>query len=222
MEPQPKQQSAAPFSPSIAIDDRELRSRTARRLYELGAKLDSKRLYVGDYVLSSRCCIERKNSDDLESSIIDGRLFSQAVDLCEAYSSPIIAIVGSEFSRLDPKAVRGALSSLAVDFRIPSFTFSSEEELAEFLFALAAREQAANRGPPRIQTSRKEISKEDMQRLVVESLPSVGPIHAKALLEKFGSVKAVFSASEKELMGVEGIGEMRAKKIRQLIDSGYP
>ena len=206
---------------TIILDDRELKSTTARRLYELGCKLDSKRLQVGDYVLSDRCCAERKNAEDLEASIMDGRLFSQAVELCENYSAPILAVVGTGFSHLNPKAVRGSLSSLAVDFRIPTFWFDSEGELADFLYALAYREQVSKGRVPRLQTAKKEVALSEQQRLVVESLPSVGPVSAKALLDRFGSVKAVFGAQSEELVSVEGIGPIRAERIRKLIEEKY-
>lgn len=210
-----------PIQLSIGIDDRELRSLTARRLYELGCVLDSKRLAVGDYVLSDRCCVERKNDSDLEASIIDGRLFSQACELCGCYSAPVLAVVGSNFTRLNPKAVKAALASLAVDFRIPSFFFSSEEEFADFLLVLATREAAVGRREPRLQTEKKEVPDSQLQQLIVESLPSVGPIHAKALLCHFGSVREIFCAQHDDLVKVEGIGKGRAKRMRGIIDGKY-
>jgi ERCC4-type nuclease len=206
---------------AIGIDDRELRSATARRLYELGCRLDSQRLCVGDYVVSGRCCIERKNDSDFEQSIMDGRLFSQASELCSQYSAPVIGIVGSDFSRLDKKAIRGAQASLAVDFRIPVFFFPSEEEFAEFVHGLACREQAASNGLPRMQTARKDVPLSDLQQLAVESLPSIGPVHARALLSAFGSVAKVYSASSNELVKVEGIGKVRAQRMRLVIDSEF-
>ena len=61
----------------------------------------------------------------------------------------------------------------------------------------------------------------EMQHFVVESLPMVGPGLAKKLLEYFGSVEAVFAASEAELQKVENVGEKRAKEIRKLITTVF-
>ncbi|MFA6330053.1 MAG: ERCC4 domain-containing protein [Candidatus Micrarchaeia archaeon] len=205
----------------IGIDDRELRSATARSLYERGCRFDSRRLAVGDYVVSGRCCIERKNDSDFEQSIMDGRLFAQAKELCTEYGAPIIGVVGSGFCRLDRKAIRGAQASLAVDFRIPVFFFPTEEEFAEFVFALAFREQATGNGPPRMQTAKKEIPLADLQQLAVESLPSIGPVHAKALLSRLGSVANVYNATVEELTQVEGVGKVRAERMRRVIDAEY-
>jgi Fanconi anemia group M protein len=205
----------------VGIDDRELKSATARRLYEMGCRLDSRRLAVGDYVVSERCCVERKNAADFEQSIMDGRLFAQAAELCSAYRAPVLAIVGSDFCRLDRKAIRGAQASLAVDFRLPVFLFPTEEEFAEFIYAIAFREQAAGNGPPRMQTARKEVALFELQQLAVESLPSIGPVHARALLSALGSVSKVYNASEEELVQVEGIGKVRAQRMRKVIDAKY-
>lgn len=205
----------------IGIDDRELRSATARSLYERGCRFDSRRLAVGDYVVSGRCCIERKNDSDFEQSIMDGRLFSQAKELCSAYCAPIVGVVGSGFCRLDRKAIRGAQASLAVDFRMPVFFFPTEEEFAEFVYALAFREQAAGNGPPRMQTAKKEVALADLQQLAVESLPAIGPVHARALLSRLGSVAKVYNATVGELVQVDGIGKTRAERMRKVIDSEY-
>jgi Fanconi anemia group M protein len=72
-----------------------------------------------------------------------------------------------------------------------------------------------------MQTSKKEVPLSDLQQLAVESLPTIGPVHAKALLSKFGSVAKVYNASAEDLVSVEGIGKVRAERMRNLIDSPY-
>lgn len=44
---------------------------------------------------------------------------------------------------------------------------------------------------------------------------------AKKLLSFFGSVERVFTATEKELMKVDGIGPKKAKRIRDLLTEPY-
>jgi ERCC4-type nuclease len=51
---------------------------------------------------------------------------------------------------------------------------------------------------------------------VVEGLPGVGPERAEALLRKFGTLSALFSASAEELEQVEGVGEKTAKRLEEL------
>ena len=60
-----------------------------------------------------------------------------------------------------------------------------------------------------------------MARPTVESLPNVSGILAKRLLEHFGSVQNVVNAGGFELKQVEGIGEVKAREIRQVVRSGY-
>lgn len=52
------------------------------------------------------------------------------------------------------------------------------------------------------------------------TVPNVGPIHFVSLVKKFGSPKAVLSASKKELMEVEGIGEITATDITTKVNWG--
>jgi len=47
----------------------------------------------------------------------------------------------------------------------------------------------------------------------------VGPMLAKRLMEHFRSVTNVMNASIKELSEVEGIGEISAKRIREVLDA---
>ncbi|PIO06228.1 hypothetical protein COT29_02055 [Candidatus Micrarchaeota archaeon CG08_land_8_20_14_0_20_59_11] len=203
------------------VDDRELKSDVCKALFEKGALLLPKRLDVGDFILSGRVCMERKNAADFESSIVDGRLFQQAQAMRENFASPLLALVGGDFQRLNPKALRGAFISLAVDYRIPLFFFDTDAELADFLYALGEREQLRAPQERKVQFEKRCATMADRQRLIVESLPNVGPKGAKALLRHFGSIESAFSADEDELQDVEGIGGKTAKEIREVIEAEY-
>jgi Fanconi anemia group M protein len=201
----------------VYCDDREENTIAVEQLKRLGAVVKSVRLDVGDFVLSDRACVERKTAADFESSVIDGRLFVQAQELKENFASPVVAIVGFEFERLHENAIRGALIALAVDYKIPIFFFRDEEDLAEFLFVLGKREQLLKPKEMKIQFSKKGSSLEQQQRLIVESLPMIGPKNALALLEHFGSVEKIVLADEKELQRAKGIGRKRAKQIKAVL-----
>lgn len=86
---------------------------------------------------------------------------------------------------------------------------------------LAMREM--EKGPRAIQTrtERKPLSLEEQQLFIVESLPQVGPVTARKLLEEFGSVEGVVGASLKDLQKVEGIGKKIAQNIRKVLKSVY-
>lgn len=208
-------------SVQVFADDREREGFCVARLKELGADVVIKRLEVGDFVLSERVCVERKSDSDFESSIVDGRLFQQAGALKENFASPIVAVVGRNFKRLHEKALRGALASLAVDYRIPLLFFNSEGEFAEFLYTLGEREQLKTPKEARVQFEKKRLSPAEQQRFVVESLPMIGPKNARNLLKHFGSIEAIVNADFHELQEVEGIGKTRAREIKRVLTRRY-
>ena len=52
------------------------------------------------------------------------------------------------------------------------------------------------------------------QLFLLQGLPGVGPARAARLLERFGSVQAVVTASADDLATVDGIGEKTAERMR--------
>ena len=205
----------------LFVDHRELKSPPAKALFEKGVLLRPVSLFVGDFVPSDRVAVERKSSLDFENSIIDGRLFSQALELKRHFSSPLLALVGNRFERLDPKAVQGALISICVDYRLPVVRFSDDSELADFILALCQREQLVEHRTARMQFSKKGPTLAEQQQLIVESLPGIGPKVAKSLLAHFKSIQSLANADEKALQDVEGIAKGRAKVIRKVFESDF-
>lgn len=61
----------------------------------------------------------------------------------------------------------------------------------------------------------------EQQLFIVESLPNIGPVNARNLLEKFNSVEKVFNADLDELKEVTGVGNKIAQIIRNVIESEY-
>jgi len=86
---------------------------------------------------------------------------------------------------------------------------------------MAKREQADRKRLPRVRGEKRILSLPEMQRYIVESLPYVGPSLAVKLLRHFKTVEKIFTASEKELARVEGIGEKRAREIRRVLTAEY-
>ncbi|KAH8095567.1 hypothetical protein JL720_2876 [Aureococcus anophagefferens] len=85
-------------APCVAVDARELRSGLPRALHERGVAVSVETLAVGDYVLSRRHAVERKNVDtgDLDSSLESGRLWTQLRSLEHHYANPLLLL---EFER---------------------------------------------------------------------------------------------------------------------------
>jgi len=208
----------------VIVDSRELGALVTRELVKLGALAKSDTLSVGDFVLSDKVVVERKDVEDFASSIIDGRLFQQAARLKETYQKPIILVEGETLTgsgRVRPEAMMGAYASLLIDYGIPIVWTQKPSEAAQLMFAIARREQIQERRTPRIMTTPKPTTLEEQQEFVVSSLPNIDSTRAKKLLNSLQTVQRVFMASKEELMSVSGIGEKISEEIRRVLTAKY-
>ena len=62
------------------------------------------------------------------------------------------------------------------------------------------------------------MEEEHLYQVAMTLLPFVGAVHAKALVERYGSAAAVFKAPFRELNALEGIGPVRARSIKSFND----
>jgi len=205
----------------VFVDDREASGVIVEKLLEKGAIVKPTRLPVGDFIVSERACVERKTAADFEASIIDGRLFTQATELKNHFESPLIALVGNNFERIHPKALRGAIISLVIDYKIPLLFFENDEELGDFIYSLAEREQLLERKEKKLRFEKRLMPLHEQQLFVVESLPLIGPKNARNLLEHFKTIENIVNASEKELTKVKGIGKIRAREIKKTLSTQF-
>ena len=206
----------------IFVDHRELKSRIPELLREKGAVVEIAQLPMGDFILSERVCVERKRREDFEQSIIDGRLFEQAGRLSRFSEKPILIVEGERFEeRVSRAALLGAIASLMLDYGLNVFFTRDAEKTAEFLFAVAKREQLEEKKPLRLIGEKHAYNPSQQKRAIVEALPGVGPKLARALLARFRTVERVMTAKEEELMDVEKIGKERAKAIRRILTEEY-
>ncbi|HEX7627844.1 MAG TPA: ERCC4 domain-containing protein, partial [Candidatus Methanoperedens sp.] len=210
----------------IYVDSREIRSHVAHSLEKLGAEVILRTLKVGDYVVSDRVGIERKTAEDFLSTFLDGRdLFGQISDLARAYSRPLLIIEGDGLyskRQINPNAIRGALSSVAIDFGVPVLFSKDEEDTAALISVIAKREQAVNPKKEINLHGTKSASKlPEQQEYVVSAICEIGPVVAKNLLRHFGTVERIMTASREELMVVELVGPKTADRIREVVSGEY-
>jgi DNA excision repair protein ERCC-4 len=125
-------------------------------------------------------------------SLADGRLFPQAAVLAQNPHRPVVLLEGprpQHMPDVHPNALKGAMVSLAVMWRLP---------------VLHARDP--------------EDSLRILRRLyVLQGLPGVGPALAHRLLLHFGSVERIMTADETRLMQIPGVGPKKAAGIRELV-----
>ena len=211
----------------IVVDQRELDSHIARDLSTRdGIETRLETLEVGDYVLSDRVVVERKAVDDFLDTLVGGdrSLFEQVGAAARHYARPVVIIEGDrlyESRNIHPNAIRGALASLAVDFGASVMQTTDVDETADLLEVIATREQETSDRSVSVHGEKGGKTLAEQQEYVVGSVAEVGPVTARALLEHFGSVEAVMSASEDDLIEVDGVGTVTAERIRTVTASEY-
>ncbi|SDR28551.1 DEAD/DEAH box helicase [Natronobacterium texcoconense] len=211
----------------IVADQREMDANIARdlsRREEIDVRLET--LEVGDYVCSDRVVVERKSVADFVDSLVGGdrSIFEQVGAMARHYSRPIVIVEGEglyEQRDIHPNAIRGALSSLAVDFDASVLRTESEERTTELLAVIAGREQETSDREVSVHGEKQSKTLAEQQEYVVSSIAEIGPVTARSLLEEFGTVEAVMIASEEELQEAEGVGQVTAERMREVIGNEY-
>ena len=205
----------------LIIDNREKSSGMIDLLQKENINIELRKLYFGDYIINHSVTVERKTARDFLVSIIDGRLFSQISNLKKNCEIPILIIEGDPYKTdldFDRRAITGALISIQVIWYIPVVFSKSMQDTMDILLMIGNQDESQTdvvnlRGgyrPKRLKTK---------QLYLLQGLPKVGPMMAKRLMEHFKSVSGIMNASIEDLTKVEGIGEISAKKIREVIDT---
>ncbi|MDO5851515.1 MAG: DEAD/DEAH box helicase [Methanobacteriaceae archaeon] len=208
----------------IWVDHRENKSNVVKELDNQHVKVNIVNMTVGDYQVTDEVIIERKTAKDFTDSIIDKRLYKQAKQLVETCTKPLMIIEGDNLYSgfIHPNAIRGALASIALDFKIPIINTKDEVDTAFLLKRIAIREQKnKEKKEINIRTKAKPLTLSEQQIFIIESLPNVGPVMAKKLLTHFTSVKKLVNASKEELKEVEGVGNKIADNIINILEAEY-
>lgn len=219
LDPTPKKEEL----PIVFADTREGNSKVIRHLSEMEIDVKVQAMAVGDYQVSDEVVIERKTAKDFVDSIVDKRLFKQARSLMEEFKRPLIILEGDDLynGMINPNAIRGSIASIALDFGISIIPTRNAQDTAAMIKRIAIREQSGEKTPIQIRTDKKPVNLWEQQLFIIESLPNIGPVNAKNLLEHFGTVANIINASESQLQEVEGIGKKTAANIRKVVDSKY-
>lgn len=226
----------------VVLDDRERASGLDEHLHRLlGRPPEIRRLEVGDILIRHRILIERKTATDFEASLLDGRLFGQAEALVNQPFDPLILIEGTfrrEANRLSGAALRQAMISLVMDWRLPLIRSASLDDTALWVQALSsgkrrrteppdwrrvtpsgarrpgARQHRAPRKPP----VPAPLRARRQTQAILAAIDGVGPARARSLTETFGSLSRVMAAGHDELARVPGVGTRLAARIRQALE----
>jgi ERCC4-type nuclease len=182
-------------------------------------------LKTGDFLVNDLLLVERKTIIDLVGSIKDGRLFKQAARLASFSKYPMIIIEGNlsdaQSINMKREAIQGALLCLLLRFQIPVIRSLSPQETVKLL--ILAYKQIMNginyrRKNPLRPKPYKRNKKTKQQLFILQGLPGIGPVRAKLLLDRFGTLQTVFTAGYSELTETAGIGKYLAKRIISIVN----
>jgi len=200
----------------IYIDSRE-NNALIKELFKIKEiKIETKRLDVGDIIISENIAIERKSKKDFVNSIIDKRLFLQLKDLTLNYRRPVLVLEGEEdiFSirNLNPNVIRATLSSIAIDYRIPIIYTKDLEDTAQFIRTIAKRTTKVKKEISLVSNKTSFSENEELEK-VISSIPKINVVTAKNILNYFNTIEKLIKAKEKDIENIEGIGKIRARYI---------
>lgn len=218
-----------PEAPRVRItaDGRERAGGVVDALRTMGnVDLSIEHLRLGDYRVENTLLVERKTVADLAISILDGRLFRQASRLARATAVRPCLIVEGATDDLDRAAVprpalQGALITATLIYGLPLLYSTGPAETARLLRIAACQlRRRTARGPERFGS--KSGSDDRLRMLMLEAVPNIGPVRAKALVEAFGNIEGLAAAGVKELATTAGIGPVIAHRLKRIVSGSAP
>lgn len=134
-------------------------------------------LAVGDYFVDGGVVVERKTYADFAMSLVDGRFFPQAAALARSPHRPVMLLEGPRPRRMPdvhPHALKGAIVSLAVMWRLPVIHARGPEDSLYVLRCLADQLNRTESGVlQRYDRKPKRLTSKKIYML--QGLPGVGP-----------------------------------------------
>lgn len=220
----PRVRAVNPFPALIRVvaDDRETAGGVIAELQgRAEVALEVRRLPVGDFMVEERFAVERKTLADFAQSVIDARLFKQAAALAQGTQRGVLILEGTASASAElgvsRESMQGALITVSVFYGLAVLRARDAAETARLIVYLGRQAQRFARGAlPR--PGYRPKGRRARQLYVLQGLPGVGPERAARLLDRFGSVQAVASASPADLATVDGIGESTAARMRWALE----
>ena len=213
---------------TVLVDHRE-KSSIPSLLTKLQVPTTIVELEFGDY--DAGILIEHKTAEDYVNSVIDGRLNLQLYELSTNFKRSVLLVDGPVeaelFKRKMPNniyysSVAGSIfktSSAGEQGSISFFNASSEYDSALLIKYL---HEKYLRGEPRTPKKLKhKFSGDDDLVYTLSSIPSIGEMRAKLLLDRFQSISGLVSAEIEELSKVPKISQILAESLYNFFRKKY-
>jgi len=197
----------------IIVDTRERNSLVPSELSKQGFNVEFSHLNVADYLVND-VAIERKTINDLKFSIINKRIIQQLLEI-KQYPKNLLIIEGLDNiyeGIIHENALRGFILSVILKFEGPIIFTENETDTAKYLSILAKKSPKKDFS---LRASKFQKTKKERQQFILEGFPNIGPAKAKALLDKFKTIKSTINANENELKEILG---KRTQEFKELLD----
>lgn len=214
---------------TILADHREKDNKVIKELINLNISVKTTQLDSADYIVSGSVGVELKKTADFVDSLLDGRLMRQIKELKQNFKKSLVIIEGEgdiySQRRVNPNAIRGALSSIVLSFNVPILHTKCPKDTAELLAVMAKQEQIGSSGSSSLRDysmhTNKPQSINEQQEYAVSALPIVGPGLSRKLLSHFGSLKNLVNSTGDELNSLKGIGKKTSKTLIDFFNEKY-
>ncbi|MGQ9723017.1 MAG: ERCC4 domain-containing protein [Candidatus Jordarchaeum sp.] len=215
----------------IIVDNHEKRSIVPEKLEKFEVKVQFADLPAGDYLINGIICVERKEINDYITSLTSGHLHTQLYNLSTNFEVSYLIVEGliSEalmYRKIKREAYLSSLAGASIK-RSPEgkkgivqiINLETAFDTALFLKSLNDRLEETE---PRIpQITRVKRGAKDQLIFIVSSLPGIGEIRARKLLEHFGDMKNLVNANLDKIASIPGIGIKTARELHNIFVKKY-
>jgi len=221
----------------IFIDNRELS--IVRILQSRKDMCEVVNLPIGDLLIASdtgALIVERKTVSDFVCSIRSNRLWDQLLRLMKTeeilgyeVKRRLLVIHGGFWEYTNVTSVNdqrfwssifGALLETLFVYDTPFVVCENNYAFEVFLRVLLEREEKGKHdGLPKARWYRKPVSRlpvKDVKSYLLDTIPMIGEVQAKNLLDYGVSISNIAKSTKDELMQIPGIGKKRAEKIYEI------
>ena len=214
---------------NITIDAREQnRIETATQYYESqGHNVTIKELPIGDYIFQDKVVFEYKTIPDFITSIQDGRVFNQAINMAENYDYHYIIIQGDEHTRSRsigmsknyiPVNITQYLGAIASLNRFTTVIESYNPIIQEAYYRMLVTAKKALQDKPIVKKFPRK-HKNPAFNYLCYCIYGINAKKAKLITDTYElkSLNDLLQLTTEDLTLIEGIGEKTAKNIIEAI-----
>jgi len=218
---------------TVIVDNSQRDTEIPKHLIDKDVTIEYANLRNGSFLISNAVAVERMTTDEFVKLTSEKLLFRRLLDFKKTYDEPMLIVEGKDIYKnklVSIGSIRGAISYISCLNRIPLIFTADVKESAELIFIMANQTQfglgyevsvpessvaVGEGGMPKPKTPA------EIQAYIVQLLPDIGPSVAKSMMQMYGNLRTLFSATASDLTKVEGIGPKKAKKIIKIFDMEY-